>query len=358
MSQREINLGNRLIGREHPCLIVAEISANHNGSLERALQLFELAAQAGVDAVKSQTYTADSMTLDCDADCFQIHDGPWKGQSLYSLYSKAATPYEWLPHLKKKADELGLLFFSSVFDNKGVDYLVECGGAAIKIASPELVDIPLIAYAAQKMLPMVMATGMANQEEVQKAVDTVRLAGNNHVLLLKCSSSYPAIPEEMNLKTIPYLAETFDVVAGLSDHSTDNRVALAAVSLGASMIEKHFTDSRGSGGVDSHFSMEPQEMAELVAGVRLVEKIAGTAALGATESEIGSLPFRRSLFAAAHIFAGETLTVANVCCIRPADGLAPFLYSGILGAVAKRDIPKGTPLSFDAIGSAVQKDYR
>ncbi len=330
--------------------IVAELSANHNGSLDRALEIVHAAAEAGADAVKLQTYTADTITLDCDNEYFKIGPGtPWEGKRLHDLYKAAHTPWEWHAKLKEEAERLGMWFFSTPFDETAVDFLEDLGVPAYKIASFELVDIPLIEYAASKGKPMIMSTGMATEEEIKDAVDAVRGTGNNNITLLKCVSAYPAKPEDMNLATIPDIKERFGVEVGLSDHTLSNEVAVAAVALGAVMVEKHLTLARKDGGFDAEFSLEPQEFKSMVDAIRLTEKAVGAPTYGGTDSEAACKKFRPSLFAVADIKEGEPLTRENVRSIRPGDGLPPKSYGELLGLKAARDIARGTPLSWDMV---------
>jgi pseudaminic acid synthase len=342
-----MKIGNRNIGNGEPVYIIAELSANHNGSYDKALDIVKAAADSGADAIKLQTYTADTLTLDCDNDCFKIKKGTvWEGKTLYELYKEAYTPWEWQPKLKKEAEKLGLDCFSSPFDKSSVDFLEKINVPAYKIASFELVDIPLIKYTASKMKPMIISTGMASIEEIQEAVDAVYSTGNNELALLKCSSSYPADPKEMNLKTIPDLAERFNVIAGLSDHTLTTDIAVASVALSAVLIEKHITLSRKEGGHDAGFSLEPHEFKEMVKSVRVVEKALGKVNYQGTKKEEASRAFRRSLFAVQDIKAGEKLTSSNISSIRPGNGLSPKFYNKILGKESLLEITKGTPLSW------------
>jgi len=341
-----MKIGNRQIGDGAPVYIIAELSANHNGSYDKAVEIFRAAANAGADAVKLQTYTADTITLDCDNEYFTIGKGSvWEGRSLYKLYQEAYTPWEWQPELKKEAEKLGMVCFSSPFDNSAVDFLEKMEVAAYKIASFELVDIPLIKYTASKMKPMIISTGMASADEIQEAVDAVFSTGNCELALLKCTSAYPADPEDMNLRTIPDIAEKFGVIAGLSDHTLANDTVVAAVALGAKIIEKHITLSRDDAGPDAGFSMEPAEFAKMVESVRMTEKALGKVSYQITDKEKASRVFRRSLFAVKNIKAGEYISLENVRSIRPGNGLSPKYFEQILGKKAKSDIEKGSPLS-------------
>lgn len=344
-----IEIAGRKIGVGQPCYIVAEMSANHRGSYEEAVKILEAAAQAGADAIKLQTYTADSLTIDCDSNHFRIQGTIWEGKKLHDLYAEAATPWEWHAKLQEVAKRLGLHFFSTPFDERAVDDLESLGVPAHKIASFEIVDIPLVQRIAQTRKPVILSTGMATQEEIAEAVQTLRANGANQIALLKCTSAYPAPPESMNLRAIPFLAEQFKTVVGLSDHTLGNTAAVGAVALGASVIEKHLTLSRSSPGPDSAFSLEPHEFREMVSQVRLVEKALGTPHLGTTQEERNSRAFRRSLFVVKDVKAGEVLSAQNVRSIRPGNGLHPRHFFEILGRRSKRDIARGTPLSMDLI---------
>jgi N-acetylneuraminate synthase len=345
-----IEIAGRRIGAGQPTYVIAEMSANHHQDFEQAAAIVRAAAACGADAVKLQTYTPDTITLDCDEPAFRIPDGnTWGGRTLYDLYREAYTPWEWQPRLKAIADELGIHLFSSPFDHSAVDFLERMGVPAYKVASFELVDIPLIQRIARTGKPMILSTGMATIAEIAEAVDTARAAGAKQLALLKCTSAYPAPPEEMNLAAIPALRGTFGVPIGLSDHTRGAAVATAAVALGAALVEKHFTLSRSAGGPDSEFSMEPEEFRALIDQVRVAEKSIGEARFQTTGGEEGNRLFRRSLFATADIKAGEPLTAANVRSIRPALGLPPRHLSEILGRTVTRDVRRGTPLAWDLI---------
>lgn len=335
----------RRIADDSPVYVIAELSANHHQSLENALRLVEVAREVGADAVKLQTYTPDTITLDCKGEPFRIGKGTaWEGRSLHDVYSEAYTPWEWHPEIKAKADELGLDCFSSPFDFSAVDFLEEVGVPAYKIASFELVDIPLIQRVAATRKPLIMSTGMATKDEIEEAVQAFRLAGGADLALLKCTSSYPSPPEEMNLRTIPDLFSSFGVVAGLSDHSMDSVVPVAAVSVGARIIEKHLTLSRTVPGPDSSFSLEPAEFAETVKAVRTCEAALGKVNYAPTPKESATRLFRRSLFASEDIAAGEIFSEKNIRSIRPGHGLHPRYYEKILGTRATVSIARGTPL--------------
>ena len=343
---RPVKIQGRPIGPDNPCYIVAEISANHNQSYEKAERLIELAKKAGADAVKLQTYTPDTMTIDCDNKYFRIKDGPWKGQTLYQLYKKAYTPWEWHAGLKKRADALGITFFSTPFDATSADFLEQLGVPAYKIASFEIVDIPLIRHVAAKGKPIIVSTGMATLDEVAEAVKTIKAAGNDKIILLKCTSGYPALPEEMNLVNIDLLSTRFKVPVGLSDHSMDSRVVIAATAMGICLIEKHLTEKRSDGGPDAGFSLEPHEFKRMVEDVRITGKTMGKKGLRPSRGESQNLLFRRSLFAVANVKKGERFTGANVRSIRPGNGLKPAEMGKIIGRRAAADVGKGTPIAW------------
>jgi pseudaminic acid synthase len=339
------------VGPGHPTYVVAELSANHNGSLERARELVRAAADAGADAIKLQTYTADTLTIACDGPPFRIKGGTlWDGRTLHDLYQEAFTPWEWQPELKRLAEELGMQCFSTPFDASAVDLLEDMGVPCHKIASFEVVDHALIERVARTGKPIIMSTGMATLEEIEDAVNAARGAGCEELVLLKCTSAYPAPAEEMDLRTIPHLAEAFGVVAGLSDHTLGIAAPVAAVALGASLIEKHFTLSRADPGPDSAFSLEPAELREMIAAVRVVEKALGKVYYGVHEREAASRAFRRSLFVVKDVKAGEVLTEEHVRSIRPGHGLAPKHLPEVLGRRAARDIARGTPLAWELVG--------
>lgn len=344
-----MEINGRIIGDGHPAYIIAEMSANHAGSLERALELIHVAKDAGADCVKIQTYTADTMTIDCHNEYFQIEKGTWEGENLYGLYQKAYTPWEWQEQLRDEAAKVGIDFLSTPFDPRSVDFLEDLGVHFYKIASFELVDIPLLEYVAAKNKPIIMSTGMGTLEEIQEAVDAIYSTGNRQLALMKCSSAYPAKPEEMNLRTMQDLKERFGVPVGLSDHSMGAFSAATAVAMGANLIEKHFCISRAVKNPDSSFSMEPQEFREMVEQVREVEKAMGTVQYGVSRQEESNACFRRSLFVVEDIAAGEVLTPEKIRSIRPAYGLKPKYYQEVLGRTAKRSLRRGTPLSFDDI---------
>lgn len=347
---QEIRIGNRTIGTDHPVYIVAEMSANHGQSFDRAADIIHAMKEAGADAVKLQTYTKDIMTLRSDRPEFRIGKGTlWEGKTLYDLYSEAYTPWEWQPQLKKIAEDLGMDLFSTPFDHTAVDFLETMRVPAYKIASFEIVDLPLVQEIAEKGKPVIISTGMASLEEIDDAVKTVRNVGNNQIILLKCTSAYPTPPEEVNLRTITDLQERFGVPVGLSDHTLGIAVPVAAVALGACVVEKHFCMSRKEPGPDSPFSLEPQEFKEMTAAIRITEKALGTVSYGRTEHEQATAVFRRSLFAVKDIQAGEKLTSENIRCIRPGYGLPPKELTNVLNRKAKKIIERGTPLTWDLI---------
>lgn len=345
-----IDIAGRRVGPGQPAYIVAELSANHNQDFDEAARLVRAAAECGADAVKLQTYTPDTLTINCDGDHFRIGKGTiWEGKNLYALYGEAYTPWEWQPKLKVIAEGLGLALFSTPFDSTAVGFLQEMGVPAYKIASFEIVDLQLIREAAATGKPLIMSTGMATLEEIDEAVRAARESGAEEIALLKCTSAYPSPPEEMNLRTIPDLAARFDVVAGLSDHTLGIAVPTAAVALGACMIEKHFTLSRAVPGPDSAFSLEPHEFKAMVEAVRTTERALGRVNYAPTEHEAASRVFRRSLFVVQDVDKGAVLTQDNVRSIRPGNGLPPKHLHDVIGRRAKRDIERGTPLDWELI---------
>lgn len=345
-----LDIGGRPVGPGHPVFVVAEISANHQQEYERAESLVRGAAQAGAEAVKLQTYTPDTLTIDSEADAFRHgDDSPWAGRTLYDLYQEAYMPWEWQPRLQEVAAEVGLQLFSSAFDPTAVEFLEELDVPAYKVASFELVDLPLIRRIAQTGKPLILSTGMATLEEIQEAVRTAEEGGARQVALLKCTSAYPAPPEEVNLRTIPDLADRLGVPVGLSDHTLGAEVPVAAVALGACIVEKHFTLSREAAGPDAAFSMEPAEFQRMVEAVRTTERALGGVRYEPMPREAASRGFRRSLFVVEDVAAGEPLTERNVRSIRPGSGLHPRHYEAVLGRTAARDIARGTPLSWDLL---------
>lgn len=345
-----IKINGRKIGSGYSVYIVAELSANHNQDFETAVKLIEAAKEAGADAVKVQTYTPDTITIDVDRPEFKINGGTlWDGKTLYELYKEAYMPWEWQKELKKIANKLGIDFFSSPFDPTAVDFLEELEMPAYKIASPEIVDIPLIEKVAETGKPIIISTGMATLGEIEEAVQAVRKKGNNQIALLKCTSAYPAPYESMNLKTIPNMIETFGVPVGLSDHTLGIEIPIAAVALGASIIEKHFTLSRSIQTPDSAFSLEPHEFKAMVQAIRNVEKALGDVRYETDKSEKEIRKFRRSLYVVKDIKKGEPFTEKNVRSIRPGYGLPPKYLKEIIGHNARYDIPKGTPLGWEFV---------
>lgn len=345
-----IEINGCRIGQDYPCYIVAEISGNHNQDFQKALQLIKAAKEAGADAIKLQTYTPDTITINSNQSCFRITgDTLWDGKTLYELYQEAYTPWDWQPKLKDAAKELGIDIFSSPFDKSAIDFLANLDMPAYKIASFEIVDLPLIEYAASKNKPLILSTGMATLDEIERAVGAAKKGGAPGILLLKCTSAYPAPLSEMNLSMIPFLQKRFDVPVGLSDHSPGHFAASLAVPIGACMIEKHFILSRKEGGPDSEFSLEPDEFRLLVENVRLAEQAFGKPEFESGIQEKKSLRFRRSLFVVQDIQKGETFTHQHVRSIRPADGLPPRYYDDVIGRKAARDLARGTPLSWDDI---------
>ena len=345
-----LKIGDRWIGEGEPCYVVAEVSANHNQSYERAVDIIKAAKRCGADAVKLQTYTADTITIDSDREWFRIPgDSLWAGKTLYQLYSEAYTPWDWQPRLQKVAHQLGLDLFSTPFDATAVEFLEQLRVPAFKVASFEIVDVPLLQKIARTGKPVIVSTGMASLSEIEQAVKTLRQSGSGGIALLKCTSAYPASPKSMNLRTIPHLRATFDVVAGLSDHTLGDTVAVVAVGLGASIVEKHFTLSRADGGPDSAFSMEPAEFAAMVKAIRETEEALGRVCYERAGDEESTWA-RRSLFVVRDVKTGERLTEENVRSIRPAHGLPPVHLHDVLGKKATCDIQRGTPLTWDLVG--------
>jgi len=344
-----ISIGGRRIGRDAPVYVIAEMSGNHGQSFDEAVRIVEAAKAAGADAVKLQTYTADTLTIDAPQPWFRVEKTLWTGRRLYDLYAEAHTPWEWQPKLKEVATGLGLDLFSSPFDPTSVEFLERMDVPAFKIASFEIVDLPLIRLVAATGKPLIISTGMATLAEIDDAVRAAREGGATEIALLKCNSGYPAPPEEMNLRTIPHMAKAFDVVTGLSDHTLGSAVAVASVALGACIIEKHFTLSRDIPGPDSAFSLEPHEFTAMVSSIREVEKSLGCVSYDVLPRESASRVFRRSLFVVEDMKAGDTFTSKNVRSIRPGNGLPPKEIADVLGRVAAIDVERGTPLSRDLI---------
>jgi len=345
----QIRIGQRTVGAGYPVYVIAEVSANHHQNFDEAVRIIHAAKGAGADAVKLQTYTPDTITIACDRPEFRIEGTIWNGRNLHDLYGEAYTPWEWQPRLKQAANDLGLDLFSSPFDATAVDFLEKMNVPAHKLASFELVDIPLIQKMARTGKPLIMSTGMSTIEEIEEAVQTARQAGATQIALLKCTSAYPALPEEMNLRTIPELSQRFAVPAGLSDHTMGTAVPVAAVALGACIIEKHLTLSRSQPGPDSAFSLEPHEFKEMVDAVRIAEKALGEVTFGVGAKEASSRVFRRSLFVVRDVERGELLTAENVRSIRPGHGLHTRHLPEVLGRHAACDIQRGTPLRWDLV---------
>jgi pseudaminic acid synthase len=345
----KIEIRKKKIGKGYPTYIVAEMSANHNQNFEKAVKIVKAAKKAGADAIKLQTYRPETITIDCDNKYFRIKGTVWEGKTLYELYGEAYTPWEWQPELMQVADKLGLHFFSTPFDHSAVDFLENMGVPAYKVASFELVDLPLLRKIGATGKPVIMSVGMASLTEIDEAVNTVRNAGSKQIALLKCTSAYPATPEEANLRTIPHLEETFGVVAGLSDHTLGSAVAVASVALGACIVEKHFTLSHKDTGPDSSFSMNPEEFKEMVQDIRTVEKALGAISYELTESQKTSVCFRRSLFIIKDVKQGEKISHENVRSIRPAYGIGTKYIDIIMGKRFKKDIIRGTPLTWDLL---------
>jgi len=347
-AQFEIN--GRKIDSSAPVFMVAEMSANHGQSYEQAVRLIHAAKEAGADAVKIQTYTPDTMTIDCDNDYFRIGKGTvWEGRNLYDLYGEAYTPWEWQPDLKKEAEKLGLTLFSTPFDHSAVDFLEEMGVPAYKIASFEIVDLPLLRKVARTGKPVILSTGMSTLKEIDEALRTLAQAGADRIALLKCTSAYPALPEDMNLNSIPFLAGKYRVPVGLSDHTLSPVVPVVAVALGACIVEKHFTLSRALKGPDTEFSLEPEEFSQTVQAVRTTEKALGKASFELQQKEKASRAFRRSIFTVRDVKKAEEFTSENIRIIRPGNGLHPRHLDRIIGKKASKDIPRGTPLDWSLV---------
>lgn len=344
---------DREIGPGYPAYIIAEMSANHAGSLELAKEIIWAAKEAGADCIKVQTYTADTLTLNCDNDYFKIKSGPWQGEeTMYNLYGKANTPWEWHEELKEEAEKAGIDFFSTPFDNTAVDYLEDLGVEFYKIASPEMVDIPLIKYVASKGKPIIMSTGMATIGEIETAVNAMKSVGNDQYAILRCATAYPAITDQMNLATLKNMAEIFQCPVGLSDHSQGSIGAVTAVLLGGSIIEKHFCISRDIETPDSFFSMDKEEFAAMVRDIRQAEQARGVVHYGPMKQEEFNLVNRKSIFCSAPIKKGEKFTPENVRVVRPGYGLEPKYYEQLLESVALCDIEFGDPIKMGMFGEA------
>lgn len=347
---KEIRIGKHIISENFPAFIIAEMSANHNMDFDRAVAIMQAAKDAGADAIKIQTYTADTITLDCDDPCFQITQGTlWDGTTLHKLYETAYTPWEWQPKLKEIAQDMGLEFFSSPFDLTAVDFLEKMDVPAYKIASFEINDIPMLRKIARLGKPIILATGIAHLSDIELAVKTCHEAGNDNVIILKCTSAYPAPYEDVNLRTIPSMAQTFDCIVGLSDHTMGSAVPGAAVALGARVVEKHLTLRRADGGADSAFSMEPEEFKEMVDNIRKIELALGKVTYELTPKAAREREHSRSLFIAQDMKAGEVFTPQNLRSVRPANGLHTMYYEELLGKRIAKDAKLGTPMSWDLV---------
>jgi pseudaminic acid synthase len=343
-------IADRFIGHGHPVFIIAELSANHRQDLNIAIESLKAMKEAGADAVKLQTYTPDTITIDCDNEYFQIKHGTiWDGKSLYDLYKEAYTPWEWHPTLKKVADDIGLIFFSTPFDRSAVDFLETMNVPVYKVASLEITDIPLIEYMASKGKPVIISTGIATGSDIAEAIDACNRTGNEQVILLRCTTEYPTPLEDVNLRTIPDMLDTFNKLVGLSDHTLGISVPIAAVALGACVVEKHFILSKDLGGPDAAFSLNPQEFAAMVKSIREVEKALGNVLYNLSAETLKSREFCRSLFIVKDIQAGETFTLENIRSIRPGYGLAPKYLNHFLGKKTQRDIKRGTPVTWQLI---------
>ena len=350
MMSNYLNILGRMIGNDQPVFIIAELSANHNQDFDIAVKTIKAIKKSGADAVKLQTYTPDTITINCDNEYFQIKQGTlWDGKTLYNLYQEAYTPWEWQPKLKEIAEDIGLICFSSPFDKTAVDFLEGMKVPAYKVASFEITDIPLIEYIALKGKPVIISTGIATLSDIEEAVAACKRMGNNQIAILKCISAYPAPLEEVNLRTIPNLKETFKTVVGLSDHTLGISVPIASVALGAKIIEKHFILDREFGGPDAAFSLEPEEFKTMAKAIREAEKALGKVSYELTEKMKRNKEFSRSLFVVKGIKAGEIFTEDNVRSIRPGYGLHPRYLNEVMGRVASHDIQKGTPVTWDLL---------
>lgn len=343
------DIAGRKIGPGHPPYVIAEISANHNGNIETALKLINIAKEAGASAVKIQTYRPDTITIDCDSELFQVKGGLWDGRTLYDLYGEAFTPWEWHEILFAEAQRLGITLFSSPFDKTAVDFLDDLGTPAYKVASFEAIDLPLIKYIASKGKPMIISTGMADEEEISEAVDAARSGGCEKLALLHCVSGYPAPAEDYNLRTIPDMIDRFGTIVGLSDHTLDNTTAVTSIALGASIVEKHFTLDRNGGGPDDSFSLEPEDLRHLCNAVGASSVAMGTVNYGRKSSEQSNVVFRRSLFIVEDIPEGSEITTSNVRSIRPGFGLPPKHLESVIGLRAVRNLKRGEPLLWDLV---------
>ena len=344
---REVCIGGQKIGPGHPPFVICEISANHNGNINRAFDLIDEAAKTGCSAIKLQTYTADTMTIDHDSDEFKIKDGLWEGYNLYELYEEAHTPLDWHKAIFDRAKSKEVQIFSTPFDETAADFLDNLGVPAFKIASFELTDIPLIEHVAKKQKPIIVSTGMGNLQEIALAVETIRNTGNEDIILLHCVSSYPAPIEQSNVATVKHLSETFDVVSGLSDHTLSNAASISAIALGGSVIEKHFTIDRTEGGPDSAFSLEPREFSMLCNECHNAWQAVGRPDYTIKQSEVINLKFRRSIYFVKDLKAGEIISLDSVRVIRPGYGLSPVEIRNIIGRKVKFDVKRGTPVKHD-----------
>lgn len=348
---KQFQIKDRMIGEGYPAYIIAEMSGNHAGSIERAKEIIREAKRCGADCIKIQTYTPDTLTIDCHNKYFQVENGTWEGENLYSLYGKAYTPWEWQKELKEEADRVGIHFLSTPFDKTSVDFLEDMGLDFYKIASFEMIDLPLLRYIASKGKPIIMSTGMSTLEEIKEAVEAIKECGNEQLALLKCSSTYPAVPEQMNLRTIVDMKEQFGLPVGLSDHSMGHLSAATAVTLGANVIEKHFCLGREIENPDASFSMNPAEFKEMVDTIRQVEAALGKVFYGVAPQEESSMVFRRSIFVVEDVKAGERLTEANTRIIRPGYGAKPKYIDDVLGMKVQQDVERGTPFTFDLVAT-------
>jgi len=349
-SVNDILIGDRRIGPEQPTFVIAELSANHNHDLQRALASIDAAAEAGVDAVKFQTYTADTITIDCDTEPFQVTGGTlWDGRTLYDLYQEAYTPWEWHEELFARAEAHGLIALSTPFDPTAVDLLESLDAPVYKVASMEIVDTPLISLIASKGKPVIISTGIATEAEISDAVEACRLTGNDQIILLHCTSGYPTPPDQLNMRTLSDMRERWGTSVGLSDHTMSHTAAIMGVSFGATVIEKHFTLDRGAGGPDSAFSLEPAELADLVNLIRETEQALGTITYELAPSARVSRSHSRSLFTVTDVKAGDFVTADNVRSIRPANGLRPAAFDEIVGRTFRDDHPKGTPMAYELL---------
>ena len=345
-----MKLNDRIIGSGHPTFVIAEMSANHNQKFEDAVKIVKAAKDSGADAIKLQTYTPDTLTIKSDKKYFQIRGGtPWDGDTLYDLYTKTYTPWDWQPKLKAIAEELDLVFFSTPFDGTAVAFLEDLDIPCWKVASFELIDLPLIKKIAETQKPIIMSTGMANLDEIDDAVQAIRQTGSSEIALLKCTSAYPAPPDSMNLRTIPHLSQTYQVPTGLSDHTLGIAVPIAAVTLGASIIEKHFTLSKDISSPDSPFSLEPEEFKEMVKAIRTTEQALGEVKYDMSGHEQKSNIFRRSLFFVENIKQGQTITSKNIRSIRPGHGISPKYFNRVIGCRVNCNVEKGTPVTWDLL---------